>query len=348
VGLFKVDITRRDFIRASSVGAGTVLTGLHGAKQGLASTNGSFVVARRHGTVEEMVGQCVETLGGIERFVPDGAKVVIKPNMSFNDTSRCTSPEVVREIVRLVKSANPAEITVYDHVIEGRRPWVAFKNIASVVEAEGCRALDLHWDKEDYVERDVPGVGLKLTHVARVLDEADVLINMPHLSYWSNSLKNHLGSILYRGLEEQDIPDMRITPHGCIAGLEQGIADLNSCPSIRSKHVLSIIDGIHPRVDTGATYDDYNGIIAGTDPVATDYIGTMIVKRITPSINPYPHIQKAAALGLGTNNPFNIAFEENDVSAPIPEFGLPLTLVGMAGLAGMALARRSGRRGEDV
>jgi hypothetical protein len=149
-----------------------------------------------------------------------------------------------------------------------------------------------------------------------------------------------VGSVLYRR-DEPNIPDLRNTPHNCPGGITQGIADINTCPAIRNKQSLTIVDAIRPAVDGnhGAPLCvDYNGIVAGTDPVATEYMCLEIVRRYNQNPNWMltESIPKAAALGLGTNNLFRIVFEENDVSAPIPELGLPLTIAGMAGLAALS------------
>jgi uncharacterized protein (DUF362 family) len=188
------------------------------------------------------------------------------------------------------------------------------------------------------LEKSFPGLDLKSAQLGRVLDEADVLINAPMLKTHSLAevtigLKNHLGTVLSPG---QFHPGNSYVVH-------QRIADLNTCPIIRTKHRLTIVDALSPTVKGGpghGLHANYNGIIAGIDPVATDYVGTQIMRRYNPDLTPSPrHIEKAAAHGLGTNDPNQIIFDERDVSAHIPEFDLPLTAIGLAGMA--ALTRRS-------
>jgi uncharacterized protein (DUF362 family) len=357
--------SRRDFILASSVGAGALLTGVASAKRGLASgleDSSTLVVSRRHGTVKEMVEQCVERLGGIRKFVPEGSKVAIKVSGSRNNVLVDTSPEVVREVVRLVWTANPEEIWVYDHVFAGHTPWYSFQRIASAAWSMGAEPVELHEDVNDYVAKAVPGVGLKSTLVAKVLEEADVLINVPLLKRWGTGLKSHMGSILYRGLTAAGgyegalkIPDLEATPHNCPGGRPRGVADLNACPTIKDKHRLTIVDAIRPvfRGDIPGE-DQYNGIIAGTDPVATDYINLQIVRRYNPNFNKdlggiyaTEEVDYAAALGLGTNDPTKIFFDEGDVSTTIPEFMLPFAITGMLGISALALASGRTRRNQD-
>jgi uncharacterized protein (DUF362 family) len=313
---------------------------------------GTPVVARRNGTMNEMVNQCVEALGGIKKYVPAGSKVAIKVVGSHNNTHTITNPEMVKQVVRLVRTADPEEITVYEHPPAGG--GATWPIMAQAVKSGGAESRLLRQDLNDYVKVSIPGVSLKSNYVPMVLDEADVLINLPNLRGWGNDvtigLKNHVGSILFRGHTgssegELPVPDILATPHACPAGIHQGVADINTIPAIKNKHRLTIIDAIHPGRFSGlSTYNDYNGIIAGPDPVATDYAATQVLRRyIDTSQNPQT-IQKAAALGLGTNDPNQIIFDERSVTEPIPELQLPMVLAGIAGFGLMTLARRSENR----
>ena len=193
----------------------------------------------------------------------------------------------------------------------------------------------------DYVPKVIPGVDLKSAEVAKVLDEADLLINVPILKTHvacgvSIGLKNHVGTV-------RDCND--IHPNWDI--IHQRIADLNACPTIRTKHRLTIVDAIRPMVTDGpghGTHVEYNGIVAGADPVATDYVGTQIIRRYNPDLPRNTlHVDRAAALGLGTNDPAQIILDERDTSSPIPEYGMPLALAGMAALAYGSARSRSHR-----
>ena len=295
------------------------------------------VVARKNGSVAEMVGECVDYLGGIGSFVSPGQNVAIKVNGSWSVSTANTSAEVVRQVCLLVNTAGPSKVTVYDHTIDGSWGWGPIESAAT---SAGAEAVILGNDDSDYVTKSVPGVGLTSCKVAKVLDQADVLINVPKLKTHSSakvtvSLKNHLGTVLDRGA----IHD------GGGHGLSQGIADLNTCGTIRNKHRLNIVDAINPMVKNGpkyGDYSDYSGILAGRDCVATDYIGTQIIRRYNSGVPENPsHITKAAALGLGTNDPGEISFNERDVGAPVPEIPIPYAVAGLAALAVLAKRSRS-------
>jgi uncharacterized protein (DUF362 family) len=253
-----------------------------------------------------------------------------------------TDREVVRQIILLTKTAGPSEITVYDHVQFKSSGWSA---IVRATKSAGADYIELGTIASNYVSKSIPGVDLKYAQLGRVLEEADVLINVPilkthGLAEVTIGLKNHLGTVLDpRGRFHPSRSDV----------IHQRIADLNTCPMIRSKHSLTIVDALSPIVYGGpghGVHANYNGVIAGIDPVATDYIGTQIMRRYNPGLTSSPlHIEKAAAHGLGTNDPNQIVFDERDVSAHIPELSLPLAIAGMAGMA--TLARRSNCSGRE-
>ena len=335
--------SRRDFILTGAVGTGAIAVGLansgnRASSMGLGGGS-TTVVARKNGSVAEMVQGCVNRLGGMG-FV-SGRKVVVKVNGSWRNPEADTSPEVVRQVCLVAAASGASQVKVYDHTIQGgpSSPSSSWKSIASAAQSAGAHAVILGNDSSDYVARSVSGVSLTTAEIAKVLDQADVLINVPKLKTHSGagvsaSLKNHLGTARDRGAIHS-------------AGLSQAIADLNTCSAIRGKHRLSIVDAIEPMVTEGpstGTHASYNGILAGTDPVAVDYIGTQIIRRYNPGLTQNPsHITKASQLGLGTNDPASIDFDEADVGMPVPELPLALPVAGAIGLALMS-RRLEGKR----
>jgi len=334
-----MNVSRRKFLGLVAAAGGATAIGLLGRGSSRSSaalgSDQSVVVARRNGSVDQMVGEVVDYLGGMGSFVHPGVRVAVKVNGSWDNPMANTGAGVVRAVVSLARQAGASEVVVYDHIIhDGGWP-----SIASAAESAGGVAVKLGRSAGDYVDESVGGVGLKSAKIAKVLYQSDVLINAPVLKTHSAAqvtigLKNHLGSIL----------DRDAVHDGGGHGLHQGIADINTSPSIRSKHRLTIVDAIHPMVTGGpsaGSYADYNGIIAGRDPVATDYIGTRIIRRYNPSVPKNPtHIQRAADLGLGTNDPDRITFGERDVYG-VPEAGVFASALVAGGLSVLAARDRS-------
>jgi uncharacterized protein (DUF362 family) len=301
----------------------------------------TLVVSRRNSEISTMVDDCISVLGGIDSLIPAGSRVAVKVNGSWSNPGANTNPEVLGEVLRLIWSARPSRVTVYDHLIQSAG-WSA---ISRATESASTEALALGRRSADYLEMEIPGVALGSAGMARILDESDVLVNVPVLKTHGSGqisigLKNHLGSVKDRG----DIHD------GGGKGLHRGIADLNACPAIAEKHAFTICDAIDPMVTGGpsrGTHAHYNGIIAGRDPVATDYIGTQIIRRYNSRLLQTPtQVQMAADLGLGTCDPDLITFDERDYSMEIPDLGIP-TLTSMT-LLGMYLRERLSSPGPDL
>ncbi|NLA74455.1 MAG: DUF362 domain-containing protein [Deltaproteobacteria bacterium] len=75
-------------------------------------------IAVAKGETARAVRAAVELLGGIKKFVGAGAKVLIKPNMSFPNTpamATTTNPDVVTEIVKMCNEAGASNILVVDY-----------------------------------------------------------------------------------------------------------------------------------------------------------------------------------------------------------------------------------------
>ena len=65
--------------------------------------------------VQASVTKVFDLLGGVKKLIERGDKVVIKPNAGHAEgpeTAVCTSPAVVRAVIREVKKAGPGAIII--------------------------------------------------------------------------------------------------------------------------------------------------------------------------------------------------------------------------------------------
>jgi uncharacterized protein (DUF362 family) len=150
------------------------------------------------------------------------------------------------------------------------------------------------------------------------LTDAAHLINVPVLkSHWEAgvtfALKNHVGSGGENIKDRQKIfhlpPEEGNRLHknlGRGRPKAEAIALINTAPDIKNKTRLIVGDalfGIYLRGPSGEPEFVYNGLIVGTDPVATDHQARLIIENerrnnkipIVPSL----HIEQAIRLGLG-------------------------------------------------
>lgn len=271
-------------------------------------TSPDLVVARG-GDPEALVRQALSALGGMEKFVFPGAKVVVKPNICVAyhtyEYAATTNPWVVGALVRLCYEAGAASVKVFDLPFGGTAEEAyAISGIQEQVEAAGGEMLAMSRFK--YQRMDIPG-GLSLTKTD-VFDEVlntDVLIDVPIAKHHGSArltlgMKNLMGLILNRSALHQN--------------LGQRIADLNTL--IRPK--LTVVDAVRILMEngpSGGSLDDVkklDTLIAGADIVAVDSYATSLFGMRPEDI---PYIQAGAALGLGRSDLSNLKIEEISVGA---------------------------------
>ena len=155
--------------------------------------------------------------------------------------------------------------------------------------------------------REVAGTTQRLSDI---LLDCDALINLPLLKQHDFSgltfaMKNHYGSI--------DRPSAMHFDH-----CDPGIAELNALPEIRNRTRLIIGDVLRMCPINWNQAVVENALMMSFDPVAHDYIGMQILTSWLSANGGNPvgitgrakHLATAAALGLGTNNPAHIDWQE--------------------------------------
>jgi uncharacterized protein (DUF362 family) len=122
------------------------------------------------------VQEAVRLLGGIQRFVRQGDRVVLLPNPQGTGRGVTTNPEMVAETVRLCLTAGASSVSVSSCHEQGR--WRG-TGVIEKVEAAGGRMKYPDSDR-DWTTVAVSNARVrKEVRVIRDALEADVLINMP-------------------------------------------------------------------------------------------------------------------------------------------------------------------------
>jgi hypothetical protein len=155
--------------------------------------------------------------------------------------------------------------------------------------------------------------------LSTILTRCDHLINVPVLKahIWNHtavslSLKNHFGSVG--------------DPPGLHANYATACATLNSQEAIKGKTRLVVIDGLFGAWSDQTVPPQFapNSLIVTRDPVAADYIGTEMIneersKYKQPPRNVSLLLQKAAELGVGTNDPEKMELTKVEMGPPKEE-----------------------------
>lgn len=253
---------------------------------------------------EQTVMLAIEALGGMQRFVPQGARVVIKPNICVAyhsyEYAATTNPFVIGALVKLCLQAGAKSVRVMDYPFGGSAEEAyAVSGIQEQVQAAGGEMTSM--SRLKFIPVDIPG-GKSLAKAAIYDDilNADVLINVPIAKHHSLArltlgMKNLMGTI-------QDRPAMH-------ADLGQRLADLTS----RIYPTLTVVDAMRILMNhgpTGGSLDDVRQtetVIASPDIVAADSFAASLF-GLQPDELAY--ISAGSAMGLGQKDLASLRIEE--------------------------------------
>jgi uncharacterized protein (DUF362 family)/sugar phosphate isomerase/epimerase len=228
----------------------------------------------------------IALLGGMERFVRPGARVVIKVNMftrATPESGKVTHPAVVLAVARLAHACG-AQVTVaervayYDFIFQG---YEEIRDVARLVTLEDV----------PHTHRHLPGARSLVNQVPwpTLLDECDVLINIPGLrthalTKVSNGMKNLMGLL----------PDQatRLIHHH---GLDGSICDINYYrPSdLVITEAIYALEGNFPSEGSPVKSDL---ITVADNVVAADLVAARLMHEDPAELH---FLQEAIARGMG-------------------------------------------------
>jgi uncharacterized protein (DUF362 family) len=266
----KEGITRRKFLKMAAAGTAFGIAG--GPSFSFAKEEYDLAVIS--GDPGAATKKALEAIGGISRFVKQGQRVILKPNMSFArtpDFSATTHPLVVATVAQACKEAGAERVLVLDHTLQRaelclERTWIreACKNIA------GVHVLALQ-EKKFFREVRIPqGKVLERIEVIKEVLDGYVLINIP-------VAKSHSATGVSLGMKGlMGLIWDRESLHSQV-NMNQAIADLGTV----IKPHLTILDATRALASGGpggpGEVKKPNLVIAGIDPIAVDSYGVSIV-----------------------------------------------------------------------
>ena len=227
----------------------------------------------------------------VDGVLSESKPILIKPNYINSEhpsTGITTDCRVIEGIVKFLRGRNIEKI-----IIGEGSGWAdtfqAFKvaGVDAVAERWDLELIDLN--KDEFIEVNPPNpLALKKVKVAKTALESTV-ISVPKLkphriATVTLSLKNMMGALASKGSMHR-------------GNLSKNIADLASIltPSI------SVVDGIIAGEghETSGDPIEMNLVIAGTDPVAVDATGAVVMDIAPADVK---HLRFAEKKGLGTCN----------------------------------------------
>ena len=246
-----------------------------------------------YASVSEALSRLMAGLGGIGQLVKPGQSVLIKPNLLSDHTPEdavTTHPEVVRALIRLVKSA-------------GATPWVAdspamIADLRRVWERTGMEAV-CREENAPLVNLEKAGSksfeenGIRFT-IANPVLEADAIITVPKvkthvLTGLTGAMKNLYGTV--PGLQKTSFHKMYPYP--------QDFAKLLVAIFRHVKPVLAVADGVVGMEGNGpsAGIPIHLGFLAASaDAVALDVV---LCRTLGLEPRNVIHLELARQAGLG-------------------------------------------------
>ncbi|MGM0426759.1 MAG: DUF362 domain-containing protein [Thermodesulfobacteriota bacterium] len=264
-----------------------------------------------NGDIEPAVKKAVEMLGGMEKFVKKGARVVIKPNMSFDtgpERASNTHPMVVKTLAQMCKEAGADRVLVLDNPLRPAERCIENSGIADACEAVEKGMVRTFTESSRFSEVNIPGGrSLKKTDVMKEVLNADVLIAAPVAKTHSGagvslSMKGMMGLIHNRRVMHR-------------LDLHESIVDLASLLTPQ----LTIIDASRVLSSGGPGGPGKvltpNTIIASTDMVAADAYTVSAFEWYGDRYNPdqIKHIRMAHKRKIGRMDIENLNIDRTSV-----------------------------------
>jgi uncharacterized protein (DUF362 family) len=262
------------------------------------------LVVARTGEPEDLVRRALAALGGMERFVKQGARVIIKPNICTDyhtyEYAATTNPWVVGTLVKLALEAGAKTVQVMDSGFGGSpKSGYEKSGIKEQVEQAGGEMVIMPSFK--FTRTSIPaGLDINEWDIYEDILTADLVINVPIAKDHGSTrltlgMKNLMGVVLDRG--------------GLHANLGQRIPDITSVikPSLTVIDAVRILTANGP---TGGNLDDVkklDTIIASPDIVAADSFATRLFDMQPDDIR---YIKNAASMGLGRMDVENLKITE--------------------------------------
>ncbi len=242
----------------------------------------------------QTVRQGVAALGGMERFIKRGDRVMIKVNAAFAmpaSLSATTHPDLAAELVRLCLGAGAASVVVTDNPINDPESCFALTGIAAAVRSAGAelvvpRVSDFRPGTlaGGRLIRNWPVLNGPFRGVTKLIGVAP--IKSHNRAAASMTMKNWYG--LLGGRRNQFHQDI----NGIILELAMMV-----------KPTFVVLDGTFSMMTNGPTGGSLSDLkathtmIVSTDQVAADAFGATLLGR---SFHDLPYLVRAAEKGVGT------------------------------------------------
>ena len=311
--IFERNLSRRDFLKMVSLLGTTVFLGDFFPLKQRAKTSTVLVGMARGDSVADSVRRAIKLAGGLD-FIKSGDSILIKPNVNSDDPyPGTTNPEVVFEVVNMVRKKGPQRIIVADR----SNPWwdtlKAMKKVGIYEAAIRGGAEVVVFSKGDYVRVNPENSyhwpqGFYIPNLVRQVNH---VISLPvaktHIiADFTMGIKNWVGLIPPSDRNYLHSKERKKDFFGRM------ISEIH----LGKKPAFLVMDATKVFVSGGPSHGDLarpNLVIASSDLVANDVTGLALLKTLGTieeiqrrSVWDQPQIKRAVELGLGIKGPSEI------------------------------------------
>lgn len=307
-------LNRREFIIKSTLGSFAFAYGFNKSLFALPQrnnvknmTSNSIAKIALHKTTNRKEGvQTVMEL--IEYPSMRGKHVIVKPNFNTADPAPAsTHNDTLSQLILEIKDRNASEITLAERSYQPFDEVITEKGIKEMAEELGFKIQNLDLDDYTQFKRD----DLHWENGFRVPN----IINKAEYIVTTCCLKTHFKGVITMSLKLSVgiLPKMHMKELHKSPNINSMIAEIN----LAYEPDLIVMDGVKTFISGGpsrGTVADGNVILAGTDRVALDAVGTAILIELGTDkikrghIFELEQISRAIELGIGIDSPDKIDF----------------------------------------
>ena len=279
--------------------------------------------------VRPAVASSLGPLGGIGRFVGNGQRVLVKPNLLASrspEEAVTTHPAVVQAVVEEVQKAGG--VAIIGDSPGGRNIGSSYERLLKrtgmmgVVEATGCEWVSFD---DSVIDVQAPNAkSFKRFTVGKAVTEADRIIVLPklkthQLTYYTGAVKILYGYIpgllkaeyhLHTGTDAETFSDLLLDLHGALP------------PTLA---IMDAVVGMEGQGPSNGNPRDIGLILAGENCHALDLVACSIIGFDPMSV---PTVRKAAERGVGPRDLGEVLVSGEPIgNVRVQDFAKPRTMI---------------------
>ncbi|MHA1988062.1 MAG: DUF362 domain-containing protein [Promethearchaeota archaeon] len=291
----------------------------------------SIVDVKEYSNIPEAVISAIKLIEDDLGFdITHAEKILLKPNLLTSKKDACTQPAFVEGVISYLKEIGVSMSNIY----LGDSPGQSEKFGSDVAKEIGiyeiCEAYDINFvdfESGNPINEDIEGaLKLKKIHVAKIVKDCDILINLPRLkshleATMTGAIKNYWG-IIPGGLKAQYHLYGKNTEQ-----FGEVLAD-NFSWIVKNKPNRLVVYDLQEIMEGrfgpgGGSMKKWDLILVGTDELALDVVALEIGKV---KIKNVPHVKNAIIRNLGVGNLENIeivGMSLEEAKKQTPKFNVP-------------------------